>query len=62
MDMKEVQGKIILMADKVYSSILLVEKGFMSNKLEPLAEAIKEEHLVNEMEKILSKSIIDISK
>jgi phosphate:Na+ symporter len=62
MDMKEIQGKIILMADKVYNSLLLIEKGFMENKLEPLAEAIKEEHLVNEMEKILSKSIIEISK
>ena len=62
MDTKEMQAKIILMADKVYSSLLLIEKGFMDNKLEPLALAIKEEHLVNEMEKILSKSIIDISK
>ena len=62
MDIKEIQVKIILMADKVYGSLLLVEKGFMGNKLEPLALAIKEEHLVNEMEKILSKSIIDISK
>ncbi|MCX5665577.1 MAG: hypothetical protein NT036_00790 [Candidatus Omnitrophica bacterium] len=50
------------MADKVYGSLLLVEKGFIDNKLEPLALAIKEEHLVNEMEKILAKSIIDISK
>jgi phosphate:Na+ symporter len=62
MEIKEMQAKIILMADKVYNSLLLIEKGFMENKLEPLAEAIKEEHLVNEMEKILSKSIIDISK
>jgi phosphate:Na+ symporter len=62
MDMKDMQAKIILMADKVYGSLLLIEKGFMDNKLEPLALAIKEEHLVNEMEKILAKSIIDISK
>jgi hypothetical protein len=62
MDTKGIQAKIILMAEKVYGSLLLIEKGFMGNKLEPLAEAIKEEHLVNEMEKILAKSIIDISK
>ena len=62
MDLKDMQGKIILMADKVYSSLLLVEKGFMGNKLEPLAEAIKEERIVNEMEKALSVGIIDISK
>jgi len=62
MDTKEIQAKINLMADKVYNSLLLTEKGFMGNKLEPLADAIKEEHIVNEMEKILSKSIIEISK
>lgn len=62
MNIKEVQPKIILMADKVYGSLLLIEKGFMGNKLELLTEAIKEEHIVNEMEKELSRSIIDISK
>lgn len=62
MDTKDMQAKIILMADKVCGILLLIEKGFMGNKLEPLALAIKEEHLVNEMEKMLSKSIIDISK
>lgn len=62
MDIKEIQSKVILMAEKVYNSLLLTEKGFMGNKLEPLAEAIKEEHLVNEMEKILSRGVIDISK
>jgi phosphate:Na+ symporter len=62
MDTKEIKAKIILMADKVYGSLLLIEKGFMENKLEPLSLAIKEEHLVNETEKILAKSIIDISK
>ena len=62
MNIKEIQDKTILMADKVYGALLLIEKGFMDNKLEPLALAIKEEHLVNEMEKILAKNIIDISK
>lgn len=62
MDTKEMQAKIILMADKVYGSLLLIEKGFMGNKLEPLALAIKEEHLVNETEKVLSKNIIEMSK
>lgn len=62
MTIAEINDKIILMADKVYGSLLLIEKGFMDNKLEPLAEAIKEEHLVNEMEKVLSRHIIDISK
>lgn len=62
MNIKEIREKIILMADKVYGSLLLTEKGFMENKLESLADAIKEEHLINEMEKILTKEIIDLSK
>jgi len=62
MDIKEIQDKILLMADKVYGSLFLIEKGFMDNKLEPLALAIKEEQLVNETEKVLTKSIIDLSK
>ena len=62
MDTKEMQDKILLMADKVYGSLLLIEKGFMDNKLEPLAQAIKEEQLVNEAEKVLTRSIIDLSK
>ncbi|MDD5173575.1 MAG: PhoU domain-containing protein [Candidatus Omnitrophica bacterium] len=62
MDIKDMQAKIILMADKVYSCLLLIERGFMDNSLEPLTLAIKEEHLINETEKILSKQIIEISK
>lgn len=62
MDTKDIQAKIILMADKVYGTLLMIEKGFMGNRLELLALAIKEEHLVNEMEKILTKNIIEISK
>ncbi|MDP2929127.1 MAG: hypothetical protein Q8O01_03555 [Candidatus Omnitrophota bacterium] len=62
MDIKEIQDKMLLMADKIYGNLLLIEKGFMDNKLEPLAQAIKEEQLVNEAEKVLTKSIIDLSK
>ncbi len=62
MDIKEMHDKIILMAQKVCDNLLLIEKGFMDNNLEPLALAIKEEHLINEMEKVFSKSIIEISK
>lgn len=62
MNIKEIREKIILMTDKVYGSLLLTEKGFMENKLESLADAIKEEHFINEMEKILTKEIIDLSK
>jgi phosphate:Na+ symporter len=61
MNIKEIQDRILLMADKIYGSLLLIEKGFMDNRLEPLTQAIKEEQLVNETEKILTKSIIDLS-
>lgn len=62
MNIKEIQDKTLLMADKIYGSLLLIEKGFMDNKLEPLTQAVKEEQLVNETEKILTKNIIDLSK
>jgi len=61
-NIEEIQDKTLLMADKVYGSLLSIGKGFMDNKLEPLAQAIKEEQLVNEIEKVLTKSIIDLSK
>ncbi|MDD5496276.1 MAG: hypothetical protein PHP46_04145 [Candidatus Omnitrophica bacterium] len=62
METRELKDRILVMADKVYDSLILIEKGFMENKLEILAEALKEEHLVNEMEKILTKNIIELSK
>lgn len=62
MDLKEIQQKILLMADKVYESLILIEKGFMENKLELLTSAMREEQIVNEMERMLTKTIIDLSK
>lgn len=62
MEIKEIKIKIIDMADRVWQILGLIEKGFMSNKLEPLSDAIKEEHLINEAEKILTKNIIELSK
>jgi len=62
MDINEIHEKIILMADKIRNLLSLTEKGFMENKLEHLSAAMKEENLVNEMEKILTKNIIELSK
>lgn len=62
MEIKDINDKIILMAGKVYDSLLLIEKGFMENKLEHLSAAMKEERSVNEMEKMLTKAIIEMSK
>ena len=61
MNTKEMKGKIFSMAEKIHCILLLIEKGFMDNKPEPLAQAMKEEHLVNEMERALTKNIIELS-
>ncbi len=62
MEIKEIKIKIIDMADRIWQMLNLIEKGFMENKLEPLSSAIKEENLINEAEKILTKNIIELSK
>ena len=62
MEIKEIKIKIIDMANRVWQILNLIEKGFMENKLEPLSSAIKEENLINEAEKILTKNIIELSK
>ncbi len=62
MEIKEIKIKIIDMANRIWQILNLIEKGFMENKLEPLSSAIKEENLINEAEKILTKNIIELSK
>ncbi|MCX5666985.1 MAG: hypothetical protein NTY34_01545 [Candidatus Omnitrophica bacterium] len=62
MEIKEIKIKIVDMADRIWQILNLIEKGFMENKLEPLSDAIKEENLINEAEKILTKNIIELSK
>lgn len=62
MENEEIKIKIIDMADRIWQMLGLTEKGFMENRLEPLSDAIKEENLINEAEKILTKNIIEFSK
>ena len=62
MEIEEIKIKVIDMANRVWQMLNLIEKGFMENKLEPLSNAIKEENLINEAEKILTKNIIELSK
>lgn len=62
MDAKEVRSKAVSMADNVYEILALIEKGFMENKYEILADAMKKEHEVNQTEKLLAKNIMDLSK
>lgn len=62
MDIHEIRLKAGVMADKVWTILELIERGFMANKLEPLAEAMKEERWINETERELTAAILEISK
>jgi len=58
----EIREKTIVMADKICLILDLIENGFMENKLEPLENAMKEEHMINETEKAVTEDIFEISK
>ena len=62
MTAKEIKEKMILMADKICLILDLIGSGFMENKLEPLGYAMKEENMINDMEKALTKGVFDLSK
>ena len=62
MDINDVRAKIIVMADKVYEMLCLVEKGFMENKSEPLSQAMRVEDDINDMEKSMTRNILEISR
>lgn len=62
MDIRETRSQIVTAADKLCEMLELIEKGFMENKPEILAEAIKRENEINEMEKLLTKNILELSK
>jgi phosphate:Na+ symporter len=61
MDIKEVRSKTAVMADKAYEMVGLIEKGFMENRSEPLSAAMRTEDSINEMEKGLTKDILELS-
>ena len=62
MDIGDIRTKAFGMADTVGDILNLVEKGFMENKDSYLAEAMTKEEGLNESEKSLTKSILDLSK
>lgn len=62
MNVKEVKDKTVVMAEKICLMLDLIESGFMENRSEPLGNAMKEEHVINEAEKVLAKDIFEISK
>lgn len=62
MDINLIKSEIIGMAKKVYEMLESIERGFMENRAEILAGAMKKEHEINDMEKLLTQNILDLSK
>jgi phosphate:Na+ symporter len=62
MDIKDIRTKTILMSDKVNEMLELIEKGFMENKAIPLSKAMRVEDEINDLEKFLTRNILDISR
>lgn len=62
MDIDEIKTQVILMADKVYDMLGLIEKGFMEHKPEFLSGAMARERELNEMEKSLTRRVLEESK
>ena len=62
MDIGDIRTKAFGMADIVGDILGLVEKGFMENKDLYLSEAMAKEEGLNELEKSLTVSILDLSK
>lgn len=62
MTIKELKDKTVAMSDKICSILDLIDKGFMENKIEPLERAMKEENLINEMEKSFTNEVFEFSK
>ncbi len=58
----DIRAQVILMADKVYDMLGLVEKGFTEHSSEFLAGAMALEEELNEAEKFLTKKVLDLSK
>ena len=62
MDIGEIRREAFGMADTVSDILGLVEKGFMENKNSYLSEAMVKEESLNELEKSLTRKILDLSK
>lgn len=60
--MEIMREKSIEMADKVCEMIDLVEKGFMEHKAEFLSGAMAREKDINEMEKVLTARVLELSR
>ncbi len=62
MSIDAVREEAIVMADRTYEMLELVEKGFMEHKAEYLAGAMALERQLNDMERTLTQKVFDIAK
>jgi len=62
MEIDEIRSQAISMADRVCEMLELIEKGFMEHKAEILADAIRKENELNDMEKSLTRNIFELSR
>lgn len=62
MDMNEIKGRVVMMADKIYEVLNLIEDGFMKNKMDFLTVATQEEGEINKAERFLTEKIMELSK
>ncbi len=62
METREIKKGVIMMAEKICSMVGLVARGFMERKPEFLSGAMKIEGEINDMEKSLTKDVLDLSK
>ena len=60
--MEAMRESVIVMADRMYEMLELIEKGFMEHKAEFLSGAMLQERQLNEMEKALTNRVLEMSK
>lgn len=60
--METMREKAIVMADTVYEMVEFVERGFMEHKTEFLSAAMARENSLNEMERVLTQRVLELSK
>jgi phosphate:Na+ symporter len=61
-EMDELKAGISVMAGHLSDMLQLIEKGFMEHKEEYLSSAMDKEREINEMEKSLTKKVMELSR
>jgi len=62
MNKEEIREQVIVMADKTCQMLEFVEQAFMEHKAEFLTSAMERERELNEMERSLTRKVLDLSK